>query len=235
MHYYQFNIGDYASHTNHLDPIEDIAYRRMIDWCYLHESPLPNDLDKIAKIIRMRNECKCIADVLQEFFTLKEDGFHNARIDLEVKEYKKLSSKRKKAANKRWAKSGKASRDDASALQVDCNSNANHKPLTINHKPVEEPSVPVCPHGEIIKIYNETLPELQQVLPSRWNGEREKSLKARWREDSRHQNLDFWKWYFDSVRKSDWHMGRSGNWQADMGWLIKQSNFNKMLEKFINA
>lgn len=119
MHYYQFNIGDYASHTNHLDPIEDIAYRRMIDWCYLHESPLPNDLDKIAKIIRMRNECKCIADVLQEFFTLKEDGFHNARIDLEVKEYKKLSSKRKKAANKRWAKSGKASRDDASALQVD--------------------------------------------------------------------------------------------------------------------
>lgn len=138
MHYYQFNIGDYSSHTNHLTITEDIAYRRMIDWCYLHESPLPQDVEKIAKNIRMREHCKCIADVLQEFFVLKEDGYHNARIDSEIKNYKSLSTKRKKAANKRWATSGKASRGDASALQVDCTSNAKQEPLTNNHKPLNK-------------------------------------------------------------------------------------------------
>ncbi|MCP4984979.1 MAG: YdaU family protein, partial [Colwellia sp.] len=47
MHYYQFNIGDYTSHTSHLDPLEDIAYRRMLDWVYLHESPLPLSVKQI--------------------------------------------------------------------------------------------------------------------------------------------------------------------------------------------
>lgn len=136
MHYYQFNIGDYASHTSHLDPIEDIAYRRMIDWYYLHEQPLPNSIEKISKLIRMREHCKCIADVLQEFFLLKDDGYHHSRIDQEIKNYKLLSSKRKKAANKRWATNGANSKGDASALQIESKSNANQEPLTKNHKPL---------------------------------------------------------------------------------------------------
>ena len=39
MHYYSFNIGDYASHTRHLTAIEDLAYRRLLDLYYLHEQP----------------------------------------------------------------------------------------------------------------------------------------------------------------------------------------------------
>ena len=41
MHFYQFNIGDYASHTRHLNPIEDIAYRRLLDIYYavIEEDP----------------------------------------------------------------------------------------------------------------------------------------------------------------------------------------------------
>jgi len=31
MHYYQFNIGDYSSHTRHLSLIEDAIYRRLLD------------------------------------------------------------------------------------------------------------------------------------------------------------------------------------------------------------
>ena len=83
MHYYSFNIGDYASHTSHLDPLEDIAYRRMIDWCYLHEESLPEDVDQIARLIRMREHCTCIANVLHEFFTLDDDGYSNERINSE--------------------------------------------------------------------------------------------------------------------------------------------------------
>lgn len=135
MHYYQFNIGDYHTHTSHLDPMEDIAYRRMIDWCYLHESPLPECIEEIAKKIRMREECKCIADVLHEFFTLSDDGYYNDRIISELKSYRDVSKKRKKAANTRWANKHKGLKGDASALQVESTSNAKQEPRTKNHEP----------------------------------------------------------------------------------------------------
>ena len=34
MIYYPFHIGDYIAHTAHLDPIEDCAYRRLLDAYY---------------------------------------------------------------------------------------------------------------------------------------------------------------------------------------------------------
>lgn len=135
MHYYQFNIGDYHSHTGHLDYIEDIAYRRMIDWYYLHESPLPDSTEDIARLIRMRDQITCIDSLLSEYFTLEEDGFHNARIDSEIKSYQNISKSRKKAANKRWANKHKGLRDDASALQTTCTSNAKQEPGTKNQEP----------------------------------------------------------------------------------------------------
>ena len=49
MFYYSFNIGDYQSHTSHLSEMEDLAYRRMLDWCYLHEKPLPEEVDEILR------------------------------------------------------------------------------------------------------------------------------------------------------------------------------------------
>jgi len=125
----------------------------MIDWCYLHEKPLPEDVEQVAKFIRMREHCTCIAGVLQEFFVLKNDGYHNARIDAELKEYKNLSNKRKKAANKRWATAGKTSKGDASALQVESKSNAKHEPLTKNHKPLTNTKRFAPPTLEEVKAY----------------------------------------------------------------------------------
>jgi hypothetical protein len=39
MHFYQFHIGDYKSHTHHLSLIEDLAFR-LLDHYYLHEAPI---------------------------------------------------------------------------------------------------------------------------------------------------------------------------------------------------
>ncbi len=169
MHYYQFNIGDYLSHTGHLDLLEDLAYRRMIEWCYLHESPLPFDVKQIAKKIRMQEHCDCITSVLQEFFCDNDDGWFNDRVAKELKSYKALSTKRKKAANKRWANTGKASKGDASALQVESKSNAKHEPLTNNHKPLtkENKTTPVKPkYDECDEDFaNWCLLEIQKVIP----------------------------------------------------------------------
>ncbi len=134
MHYYKFNIGDYASHTNHLDPLEDIAYRRMIDWCYLHESPLPDDVTQIARLIRMRTHCEEIANVLHEFFERNEYGYEQKHVTREIEKYNEKSEKAKKSAEARWA--ARPVKTNANALRNESERNANHKPLTNNHKPL---------------------------------------------------------------------------------------------------
>lgn len=83
MNYYPFNIGDYTTHTMHLDESEDLAYRRLLDLYYLREMPLP-DAENSARLIRMRDRTEVVAAVLSEFFTETPDGWRNPRADEEI-------------------------------------------------------------------------------------------------------------------------------------------------------
>mgnify|MGYP001773809960 CR=1 FL=1 len=93
---------------------------------------------------------------------------------------------------------------------------------------------PLCPHQEIISIYHEVLPELRKVRV--WDGNREKLLRARWKSDSKRQDLDWWRGFFEYVRKCPFLMGlvdgRDGKapFQADLEWLVRPTNFNKVIE-----
>lgn len=143
MHYYTFHPKDYISKTHFLEPMEDLAYRRMLDYIYLNECHLPDDIDDIAKKISMRTHTDSIANVLQEFFDLTDDGYMNDRAEQEIAKYQEKSEKARKSAQVRWKKKpskatkGKgSSQNDANALQTDCEGNANHKPLTTNHEPL---------------------------------------------------------------------------------------------------
>lgn len=122
MFYYLFHIGDYQSHTNHLSELEDLAYRRMLDWYYLHERPLPCDPDEVGRIIRMRSHSDCIANVLREFFTLTDDGWVSHRVVEEIKRTKDKSEKASASAKSRWHKEKQA--DDANALRTQSEGNA---------------------------------------------------------------------------------------------------------------
>lgn len=122
MHYYEFNIGDYMRDTAHLDEMEDLAYRRMLDLYYLKESPLPKSIPEIAKLIRMRTHSESIANVLREYFTLNDDGYVNSKAnDTLIKIYDK-SEKAKKSAEKRWELQRLK---NANALPTDSERNAN--------------------------------------------------------------------------------------------------------------
>lgn len=98
MYFYNFNIGDYRSHTAHLTPTEHYIYRSLIDWYYLNERPLPaNDDDYIAKILMLKtdDERQALQSVLTQFFKVKKlkltgdkvECYHHARIDAEIKNY----------------------------------------------------------------------------------------------------------------------------------------------------
>ena len=132
MHYYQFNIGDYQSHTAHLSEMEDLAYRRLLDWYYLHESPIPNDLNEVARQIRMRSHSDCITTVLLEYFEQTPTGWIHNRADMEIEKVGEKSTKASKSAKARWDKL-----KDANALPTQSDSNATHNtlPITQDTKP----------------------------------------------------------------------------------------------------
>jgi uncharacterized protein YdaU (DUF1376 family) len=87
MHYYQFNIGDYASHTRHLSLMENLAYRLLLDLYYLHERPLNACLTTVARQINMRDHKAEVEAVLSEFFSLTDAGWVNKRADIEIEKY----------------------------------------------------------------------------------------------------------------------------------------------------
>ena len=117
MHYYQFNIGDYQSHTAHLTDLEDLAYRRMLDWCYLHEKPLPIDSEEIARLIRMRTHSDCIAVVLREYFKKTKDGWISSRVLLEMDRVGEKSNKARASAKARWDANAKRTQSEGNATQ----------------------------------------------------------------------------------------------------------------------
>jgi uncharacterized protein YdaU (DUF1376 family) len=137
MHYYQFNIGDYSSHTKHLSPTEDICYRRLLDFYYLHEQPIPNDLAKVTRLLCLNKEYLTdVEQVLNEFFMLTTDGWINERADKEIKQYQSFKTAGAAGAAKRWAKP-----DDSDAIGGlsggKAKANAKHETITIKHKTVK--------------------------------------------------------------------------------------------------
>lgn len=142
MHYYNFHIGDYMSHTRHLSLMEDLAFRRLLDFYYLHEQPIKQR--DIARQIGMREHEQDVLTVLNEFFVSTEDGFVNPRADKEIANFKAMSEGGKRGAAKRWSK-GCDSPPIATSMPSPI-ATINQEPITNNHKPKKESATVVaCP------------------------------------------------------------------------------------------
>ena len=73
MNWYKFHIGDYLAETTHLADAEDLAYRRLLDWYYMSEQPLPLDINFVARRIKLDEDV--VVPVLEEFFRKTDDGY----------------------------------------------------------------------------------------------------------------------------------------------------------------
>ena len=138
MHFYSFNIGDYMSHTLHLSPMEDLAYRRCLDIYYLHEKPLPEDVGEVARLIRMPQHKPEVTQVLKEFFTHDVGkGWTNPRTDEEIEKYQS-----KVQAAIRAGKASALARSNARSTTVQLNNKQetlNNKQETYNNKTIKRP------------------------------------------------------------------------------------------------
>jgi len=90
------------------------------------------------------------------------------------------------------------------------------------------------PYGDIFDLFRECLPELPK--PTKMTTTRKKHLKARWHGSYqsstglKSNSADFWKGFFQYIRKSDFLMGRNGEFKATFDWILNEANFVKVLE-----
>ena len=138
MHYYQFNIGDYSSHTRHLSLMEDLAYRRLLELYYLHERPFGDCYATVARLIGMSEHQKEVETVLIEFFEHIDGYFINPRADEEIAHYHEKVEKASRAGKaSAEVRRNKGSTDVEHGLNVrstDVQPTNNHKPRTKNQK-----------------------------------------------------------------------------------------------------
>lgn len=144
MNYYQFHIADWALHTSHLTLEEESVYRRLLDHYYDTESPIPEETQPVIRRLRLRGYEETVAEILEEFFVLESDGWHNKRADKEIEVYQQKAEQ----ARTNGKKGGRPSKNKGlndhdpretqpviSGIQEKSGSKANQEPLTNNHKP----------------------------------------------------------------------------------------------------
>jgi uncharacterized protein YdaU (DUF1376 family) len=132
MYYYQHHIGDYRRDTSHLTLLEHGIYRQLLDLYYMTEKPL--DANALRLICaRTADEIQATKQILSEFFIKEGEAYIHRRCEDEIVKFHTKSDKASASAKARWNKNKEL--EDANALPTQSKGNANHKPITINHKP----------------------------------------------------------------------------------------------------
>lgn len=90
-----------------------------------------------------------------------------------------------------------------------------------------------CPHQAIIEIWHEVLPEARRIRD--WTPARQEHLRARWREDEKRRNLDWWRKLFEYIRTCPFLMGQKASpgrkpFDLSLPWLLNPENFAKVRE-----
>ncbi len=145
MNFYKHHIGDYDAHTAHLSMLEDAAYSRLMRAYYRTERPIPADIKQAARLVRAisKSDREAVEIVLNEFFKLETDGWHNKRCDEEITAYLKQAETNRAIAVAREAKRNKhESFNESSSLRE-----PSHKPLAKNQKPDTSKSSASPPSG----------------------------------------------------------------------------------------
>lgn len=108
MNFYKHHLGDYDGATMHLSWDEDQAYTRLLRVYYRLEKPIPLDPGATFRLVRATTKVQkeAVTRVLHEFFSERDDGWHNVRADEEIGDYQaKASLSRavgKKGGNPYW-------------------------------------------------------------------------------------------------------------------------------------
>jgi uncharacterized protein YdaU (DUF1376 family) len=249
MHYYTFNIGDYRGATAHLSNEEDLAYRRLLDMYYDTEKKIPADTQWVAR--RLRLDSKIIDDVLTDMFEKQEDGWFNARCDEVIAQYHAMAEKNRANGKLGGRKKNPVGNPMETDSQPIVKATINQELITNNQVNTNicppdgelEEKLPDCEHKAVIGLYHQHLPTLRKVEV--WNTTRHGYLRQRWREvaielsqgKTIHTDdvLNWWQDFFKHIAHSKFLTGKINSkdgraFTADLEWILKPSNFAKIVE-----
>lgn len=137
MHYYEFNIPAWVLHTSHLTLEEECVYRRLLDYYYDTEKPIPEETKPVMRRLRLVNYEDIANQILSEFFHLEADGWHNNRADIVIAKYQSNANK----ARENGKKGGRPKQNKEQethpvilANPEETTLKANYKQLTINNE-----------------------------------------------------------------------------------------------------
>jgi uncharacterized protein YdaU (DUF1376 family) len=253
MHYYKRNLGDYAKKAGRLSMLQHGSYTLLIDACYDREQ-FPTREEAIDWTwASSAAEIEAVDFVLSKFFDL-EDGFYvQTRIRDELAEYRGKAITNKRIADEREAKRKEEVTNRARTVDE---ATPNHKPLTINHKPINtEPNgstsaarLPTCPTQIVIDLYHEVLPDLPKVRLT--SAPRSKAIASLWkfvlttktpeglqRASTSDQAVSWIRQYFERASQNDFLMGRGqrtgehAGWQCDIDFLMTERGMKQVIEK----
>lgn len=148
MHYYKFNISDWALHTGHLSVEEEAVYFRLVNHYYDTEAPIPKITQPVIRRLRLGAHADLVAIILEEFFSLIGDLWHHKRCDSEISAYQakaetNQANGKKGGRPKGSKKESKPPKKPKTTQSVnsgnpDVTLTKNQEPLTKNQEPLED-------------------------------------------------------------------------------------------------
>jgi uncharacterized protein YdaU (DUF1376 family) len=155
MHYYKRNLGDYAKKCGRLSMLQHGAYTLLIDSCYDREKFPTIDEALEWTWASTETEIEAVKFVLSRFFKLTEDGTYvQDRILMELLEYHAKADINKRIAIDRETKRKQTGTNRAPSVNEPT---PNHKPETINQKPVNKRQAVERPDGVSEGVWSDFL------------------------------------------------------------------------------
>lgn len=243
MNYYKRHVGDYAADTGHLSILEHGVYALLLDGYHKREAaPTKAEAVRWARA-RSPEELAAVDAVLTDFFEERDGRHYHPHVEETLAAYRA-----KQDANRMSGAAGgraNAKRFAPATLGVsEAHDKPNQEPETTNHQDPkngnpagclssDDGGTPGCPHQDIIGLYHDILPSNPRVKV--WSRQREAHLRARWREDPKRQNLDYWRRFFEHVAASPFLTGQTSGregraFRPGLDWLVQPNNFAKVIE-----
>ena len=109
MKKYSFSPSEFRSETAHLTPMQELAYRRLLDWCHEKEvyefsraHSVSNryriDVESLSNGLRV--DVETLIQVLDEFFEVVGDSWKSSVIEARVSAYRARSEVNKRNSNR---------------------------------------------------------------------------------------------------------------------------------------
>jgi len=252
-------MSDYAKKTARLTLAQHGAYTLLLDEIYSTEAPLPADVNELYRICRAmtKDEQAAVRVVADLYFPVGEGGLrHNPRAfvelnlasaSLEASRLNGLKGGRPRKDPDEFQNKNPVGFQDETELVIPDLTPHSLEEYRVAKATSSGSEIPDCPHEELIDLYAKCLPTMAQPRKSLWRaGKNAPALRARWRwvltekyesgkragqrmALSKDDGVAWFTRFFEYVAKSDFLTGKNGKFNCDLGWLVNQTNFEKVL------